>query len=145
MLSSKARESSSVAGKGRAGGLPDELQALIKSSGGTISQMKRLRSDGTWEDLMSDRDKKAAADREGKKKDDLLVMSCHRTRVAVYLPLSLLLPYSHIFPPCRSGRWPHRRITAPRCPSSPTRSVSPSWPFETCSDLEGAVALFLAI
>jgi len=88
MLSSKARESSSVAGKGRAGGLPDELQALIKSSGGTISQMKRLRSDGTWEDLMSDRDKKAAADREGKKKDDLLVMSCHRTRVAVYLPFS---------------------------------------------------------
>ena len=106
MLSSKARESSSVAGKGRTGGLPDELQALIKSSGGTISQMKRLRSDGTWEDLMSDRDKKAAADREGKKKDDLLVMSCHRTRAAVYLPLSLLLPYSHICPPVGPGGGP---------------------------------------
>ena len=69
----KSSSGGGAAGKVRTGGLPDELQALIKSSGGTISQMKRLRSDGTWEDLMSDKDKKAAADREGKKNDDFLV------------------------------------------------------------------------
>ena len=71
----KSSSSGGAAGKVRTGSLPDELQALIKSSGGTISQMKRLRSDGTWEDLTSDRDKKAA-ERDGKKKDDLLVMPC---------------------------------------------------------------------
>ena len=75
LATGKSRESSSVAGRGREGGLPDELQALIKSSGGTISQMKRLRSDGTWEDMLSDREKNAgsALDRDRKKKDDLLV------------------------------------------------------------------------
>lgn len=70
IVNSKSRDISSAAGRGRGeGGLPDELQALIKSSGGTISQMKRLRSDGTWEDLLSDKEKNA----DGRKKDDLLV------------------------------------------------------------------------
>ena len=69
--------------------MPDELQALIKSSGGTISQMKRLRSDGTWENLLSDREKNAgSADGDGRKKnDDLLVCDLGALNLSLHLIL----------------------------------------------------------
>ena len=37
-----------------ASSVSDELKAFVKASGGSIAQLKRLRSDGTWEDMLAD-------------------------------------------------------------------------------------------